>query len=78
MLIFGVYTGLMNTRISSLPLEKDTAEAPLPKKKKSLLETGVNLMSTVISLILSAVVAFVFMWINVKQRDYDKLKNKPK
>ncbi len=78
MLIFGVYTGLMNTRISSLPLEKDTAESPLPKKKRSLIESGVNLMSTIVSLILSAVAAFIFMWINVKQRDYDKLKNKPK
>ena len=35
-------------------------------------------MSTIVSLILSAVAAFIFMWINVKQRDYDKLKNKPK
>ncbi len=78
MLIFGVYTNFMNTRISSLPLEKDTTETPVPQKKRSLLESGVNLMSTIVSLILSAVAAFIFMWINIKQRDYDKLKNKPK
>ncbi len=77
MLIFGEYTALMNTRISSLPLEKDTDETSVPKKR-SLVESGVNLMSTIFSLILAAVAAIVFMWINVKQRDFDKLKNKPK
>ncbi len=35
-------------------------------------------MGTILSIVLSAAAALIFMWLNVKQRDFDKLQNKSK
>ncbi len=77
MLIFGEYTKLMSTRTSPVTLEKTSTKniSSIPKKK-SLLQVGVNIVDMILSLVLSIIAAIGLMWLNGKQREFDKLKNK--
>lgn len=65
----------MNTRISHLQFQQDELST---SKKTSLFQTGVNIVNTILSLIVTAFAAIVSIWINDKQHEFDGLQDRSK
>jgi len=65
----------MNTRTSPLLL-KQTASSDT--KQVSLLQSGAQLMDTIVSLVLAGFAAIFFMWLNGRQHEFEELQDKPK
>ncbi len=65
----------MNTRISPLLLKQEPSAV---EKKKSIFRIGAKVMETILSLILAIFAALVFMWLNGKQHEFDRMQDKSK
>lgn len=73
MLIFYGYTNIMNTRTSPFYLKPGATSS----KRGSFLQSGVNAVNAIFSLLLTAVAAIFVMWLNVRQKEFDQLEDKP-
>jgi len=63
----------MNTRISPILLKHNESST---SKKTSLFQSGANLMSELISVIVAVFAAIFVMWINGRQHEFDQLQDK--
>ena len=63
----------MNTRISTLLLKRNASS---DSKSASLLRIGAQAVDTIVSLVLAALGAIFFMWINGRQHEFDQLQDK--